>query len=87
MDNETYAFLVTSRRCIMGTMQFEVYGESRKEKLPISGRISFPAPSGREPASELSYEITYQRTGENLQRKVTVNFSAQEEVIDLCTKL
>ncbi len=87
MSDETYAFLVTSRTCIIGKMQFEMYGESRKESLPISGRISFPAPSGREPSAETSYEITYQRKGENLQRKVTVDFSKQEEVIDLCTKL
>jgi serine/threonine protein kinase len=87
MDNENYAYLVTSRRCIAGTMQFEMYGESRKEVLPISGRISFPAPSGRKPSSETSYEITYQRVGENLERKVTVDFSKQEEVVDLCKKL
>jgi serine/threonine protein kinase len=87
MENETYAFLVTSRRCITGKMEFEVYGERRKESLPIIGRISFPAPHGREPASETSYEITYQRVGEDLQRKLTIDFSKQEEVIDLCTKL
>lgn len=87
MDNEYYAFLVTSRRCIIGKMRFEMYGESRQEVLPISGRISFPAPSGREPSSEKSYEITYQRKGEDLQRKVTVDFAKQEQVIDLCTKL
>jgi hypothetical protein len=87
MENEAYAFLVTSRRCIMGKMEFEVYGERRNESLPIIGRISFPAPYGREPASETSYEITYQRVGEDLQRKVTVDFSKEEQVIDLCTKL
>lgn len=88
MEPATYGFLTTSRSCISGKMFFSVYGEERMEKLPLTGsRIAFPAPDGREPASEKSYEIIYQRAGEQLQRKVTVTFKQQEETVDLCTLL
>ncbi|MBK23459.1 MAG: hypothetical protein CME70_05575 [Halobacteriovorax sp.] len=87
MESEFYGYLTMSRACIAGKMFFTVYGETRTEELPIKGRISFPSPSGREPASEKSYEITYQRAGDNLQRKATVTFKSEEEKVDLCELL
>jgi len=82
MQPARYGFLETSRVCVRGTLHFEVFGEKRREVLPIAarGRIPFPVQSGSE---ETSYEVYFQRTGDDIQRKFTVTIK-EDRSTDFC---
>jgi serine/threonine-protein kinase len=86
-----FGYLYTSRGCQMeGKIYFELWGESRVEKL-VSGNtygVALPVMGdGRYPASvngTAAYTIYFQKEGESIQRKLEFNFSKVGERIDLC---
>lgn len=82
MQPARYGFLETSRVCVRGTLHFEVYGEKRREMLPISarGKIPFPLESG---SDETNYEVYFQRSGDDIQRKFTVSIK-EDRSTDFC---
>ncbi|EQC48199.1 kinase domain protein [Bacteriovorax sp. BSW11_IV] len=84
-----FGYLTTSRSCIYGKLNFELFGEQRVEKLPISNRYGIRLATnidenGRPVAKD--YVLYYQRDGEDIERKTTVTIEDGVS-IDLCKNL
>lgn len=86
-----FGYLYTSSSCQMqGRIYFELWGESRVEKLKNGNAYGVPLPimgDGRYPASPsgtASYTVYFQKKGESIQRKLEFSFSRAGERIDIC---
>jgi serine/threonine protein kinase len=91
MKPMAFGYLYLSRGCQMyGTLSFDLYGESRVERVPIISPFGIPFPvkgDGRVPADEngrASYTIYFKKANENIQRKISFSFEKDEDRIDLC---
>ena len=91
MENEAFGYAYVSRGCQMyGTLTFNLYGEPRKEKLPMGSQIGIPFPisgDGRAPADNsgnIEYTLYFKKNGSSLERKIQVKFEHEEQRIDLC---
>ncbi len=85
---ESFGQLVTSRGCAEGKIFFELYGEKRIETIPIEHPILFPTGSdGNTGVAPATYEISFQRDGEDYQRKLTFTVNYQDDSIDFCSLL
>jgi eukaryotic-like serine/threonine-protein kinase len=85
MPQAAFGYLETSRVCIRGEIHFEIYGEKRKEIVPIPqrGRIAFP--TNRE-TDVTTHEVFFQRAGEDIQRKFVLQFR-EGRTTDLCDQI
>lgn len=93
LDNDAFGYAYISRGCQMyGTLSFNLYGEPRVEKLPMSSQIGIPFPvngDGRTPADDsgkIHYTLYYKKSGSSLERKIEISFDQEEQRIDLCGK-
>ncbi len=85
---ESYGQLITSRACADGKITFELYGEKRVEEIPIIEPILFPTGTdGSSGVAPATYEISFQKTGEDFQRKLTFTVNFQDDSIDFCSIL
>lgn len=93
LDNDSFGYAYISRGCQMyGTLTFNLYGEPRVEKLPMTSQIGIPFPldgDGRIPADEsgkVHYNLYYKKSGSTLERKIIISFDQEEQRVDLCDK-
>jgi len=91
LENEAFGYVYVSRGCQMyGSLSFSLYGEARRERLPMGSQIGIPFPlsgDGRTPADEsggITYTLFFKKNGSNLERKIEVKFEHEEQRIDLC---
>ncbi len=91
MPAESFGFLYLSRGCKMyGSLSFELYGEKRTEKVPMSSPIgiSFPIQGdGRYPANDkgmAQYTVYFKKINESIERKISFSFKEEGQRIDLC---
>lgn len=91
MPLDSFGRIVTSRNCVIGKINFNLYGEDRSEDLPIRGLgIFFPTSGdGRVPADDsgATYEVYVQKMGESIEKKVKVRFDKNAPKVDLCNLL
>lgn len=82
MPPVSYGYLETKRTCTRGKIYFEVFGEKRVQDLPIgaNSRIAFPVSRS---GNGSSHEVYYQKEGEDIQRKITLNFQ-DGKTTDFC---
>ncbi len=91
MENEAFGYAYLSRGCQMyGSLSFNLYGEPRVEKLPMTSQIGIAFPlsgDGRTPADEsgkVRYTLYFKKNGSSLERKIDIKFEHEEQRIDLC---
>jgi len=83
---ESYGQLITSRSCTEGKLFFDLYGEKRVEDVPIREPLLFPTGvDGSNGIAPATYEVSFQKKGEEFQRKITFTVNYQDDSIDLCT--
>lgn len=87
----SFGYLYVSRGCQMyGMLSFKLYGESRKERIPMLSPVGIPFPvegDGRVPASDdgrAQYTVYFKKKGEEFERKIEFSFGADQDRIDLC---
>lgn len=91
MQSASFGYLYTSKGCSMlGTISYELYGETRTESLPVQGLgLAFPVKGdGRTPADDSGraiYTVYFKkRNSKGVERKIKFSFSEDEERVDLC---
>jgi len=82
MPPTSYGYLETKRTCVRGKIYFEIFGEKRVASLPIGERFKIAFPVSRS-GNGSSHELYYQKNGEDIQRKLTLNFR-DGRTTDLC---
>lgn len=86
-----YAYVIMSQACRQsGEIRFEVYGEKRKARIPLNtrGGIPFPLRVGANGAfQETTHRVFFKKTGEQIEKKVEINFKREDQAIDLCELL
>ncbi|PIQ59758.1 MAG: hypothetical protein COW00_08980 [Bdellovibrio sp. CG12_big_fil_rev_8_21_14_0_65_39_13] len=91
MPFESFGRIVTSRSCLIGKINFNLYGEERSEDLPIKGLgLYFPTTGdGRVPADDsgITYDVFVQKLGETIEKRVKVRFDKNTPKVDLCNLL
>ncbi len=90
LPTSTYAYLITSRVCAKGEMTYEVFGEKRKSRIPISESvgIAFPLEFDQSGANIVTtHTIEVKLDSEEVTRSVEFKINREEETIDLCNLL
>lgn len=83
----SYAYLVTSRTCVEGELHFEVFGEKRIQKLPISDSIGVSLPLEVDSDGKVAptvHAVELLISGEDVVRKLEITAKREEETIELC---
>ena len=81
-DYQAYGYLRMTRSCARGVISFNLFGESREEKLPFRGRRGIPFPvdsSGKNNTQDIYYKMK----GQNIERKLSFEVS-EDSVVDFC---
>ena len=91
MPTASYGYLVTSHSCVTGHIIFSLYGEDRKETLPISIRPGIAFPMGSDLKGRIipkTYDVYYEALGDkSIQRKASFTVSSVDEIVDFCEGL
>ncbi len=77
------AYLFTSRNCVVGQIEFNLYGENRIATVPINNSIAFPI----YPDKSNSFIVFFKKLGTSIQKKITITFKSEEQRVDLCELL
>lgn len=73
-----YGYLWMTQPCVTGTLNFNLFGEKRVEKLPMSKTgVAFPI--------GIQNEVFIQLQGEAVQRKVSFKIDREDDSVDLCS--
>ncbi len=90
LPNYSYAYLVTSRSCVEGQLDFEIFGEKRTQKLPISDSIGIALPLEVDNEGKVIptvHTLELHIAGEDVVRKLEISAKREEETIELCDLL
>ena len=80
-----FGYLVNSRTCLDGVLEFELYGEKRSEKLPLStGGVAFPLEfSADGKFVEMTHEIVHRRA-DGIAKKISFTIKYEDSTVDIC---
>jgi hypothetical protein len=90
MPSIAYGYIFTSKCTATGELRFEIYGEKRLSPVPMTQAfgVAFPLnvddKGGLAPAT---YDLYFKKTGEDIERKVSVTIKHEDQSIDLCESL
>lgn len=80
-----FGYLMNSRPCLNGSLEFELYGEKRIENLPLAnGGVAFPLDfslDGKYGPS--SHSITHRRP-DGIAKRINFTVKHEDDTIDLC---
>jgi serine/threonine protein kinase len=85
-----YGYIHTSAECTKGEITFELWGEKRKSKIPLTESFGIALPLQVESngtSKTVIHELFFKREGDTVERKIEVTLSREDETIDLCEKL
>jgi serine/threonine-protein kinase len=86
MSVKSYGYLVTYGDCIKGVILFDLFGEKRKEILPIDPQLGLAFPlDGENIPTE--HRIKIQKKGEKIIKNFDFKINSEDDVIDLCELL
>ena len=86
MPVKSYGYLVTYENCIKGFISFEIFGEKRRETLPIDPQLGLAFPlEGENIPTE--HRIKIQKKGEKIIKNLDFKINSEDDVIDLCELL
>jgi len=90
MPNMAYAYMTTSTSCAVGELRFEVFGEKRVSPIPMKESFGIALPLNVDEKGQLapkSYELFFKRSGEDIERKLEISVTREDQTIDLCDQL
>ncbi len=85
-----YAYLKTQSACAEGEINFNLFGEQRAEKIPITSKRGIPFPlkiNANGVAEPNTFEIFFKSSGRSVTRKVSVKFEKEDDMVDFCQVL
>jgi serine/threonine-protein kinase len=85
-----YSYLRTGNDCAKGTIEYKLFGENRVENIPIKKRKGLPFPMKLSPegtAIGTSHAVLFKSSGRSVKRSLTLNFAAEDDVLDFCQVL
>lgn len=87
LKDSKYSYLFTSGDCAEGVLNLEIFGESRKEKVPITSDTGIALPLKVDDDGNvipLSMEVYFQANGQDLERVLELDLNREDQVIDFC---
>lgn len=90
MPSIAYGYVNTSSNCAQGEIRFEILGEKRVSPLPMRESFGVAFPLGLDEKGQLvpaTYEIFFKKRGEDIERKLEITLSREDQTIDLCEQL
>ncbi len=91
MPSASYGYLVTNHTCVSGKLVFSLYGEDRRENLPITVKPGIAFPMGVDSQGRMipkTYDVYYETLAEkSIQRKASFTITSEDEVVDFCESL
>lgn len=87
LSDEKFSYLFTSGECARGTLSLEVFGESRKEIIPIKRDDGLALPlkvDGNGNIIPIKMDVFFQARGQDLERVIELDLNREDQVIDLC---
>ncbi len=90
MQGVAYAYINTSGNCAQGELRFEILGEKRVSPIPMQESFGISFPLGLDEQGHVSphtYQLYFKRAGEEIERKIEITLSKEDQSIDLCEQL
>lgn len=90
MPTIAYGYIMTSSNCAQGEVRFEILGEKRMSPVPMVESFGIAFPLGLDEKGHLTpatYELYFKRRGEDIERKIEVTLSREDQTVDLCEQL
>jgi serine/threonine protein kinase len=91
MSSVAYGYIFTSKGCSMtGEIRYEIYGEKRISPVPMSQAFGEAFPLVVDDNGSLApstYDLYFKKTGEEIERKITVTIKHEDQSVDLCEHL
>ena len=87
MPGIAYGYVNTSSSCAEGEIRFEVYGEKRVSPIPMVETFGIGFPLGLDDKGKITpmnYEIFFKKKGEDIERKIELTITREDQAIDLC---
>jgi serine/threonine protein kinase len=85
-----YGYVNTSSVCAKGEVRFELYGEKRISPIPMIETFGIAFPLGLDDKGQLTpqtYQLYFKKRGEDIERKLEITLSHEDQTIDLCDQL
>jgi serine/threonine-protein kinase len=90
MPNVPYGYINTSSSCARGEISFELWGEKRKSPVPMYDSFGIPLPlqiDERGQSVPAVHVIFFKKETEEVERKIEVTLTREDETIDICEKI
>ncbi len=79
-----FGYLTNSRACLSGSLEFELYGEARTEKLPIKNGVAFPLDFSKDGKYvPTQFDITHRRD-DGIAKRISFTVKHEDDTVDLC---
>jgi len=78
-----FGYLEVSQNCFRGEIEFELFGEKRKETIPFSDKSNIKFPVNVDDR----YVLFYKSKSDDLKRKLEFSINKANDVIDFCQLL
>jgi serine/threonine-protein kinase len=85
-----YAYLKMTNQCAEGEIEFQLFGEPRTEKIPITTKRGIPFPlklNDEGVASPNTFDVFFKSSGRSVKRKVSIKFEKEDDMVDFCQVL
>ena len=85
-----YGYINTSSSCARGEITFELWGEKRKSPVPMYDSFGIALPlqvNEKGESAPATHVIFYKKDTDQVERKIEVTISREDETIDLCEKI
>jgi serine/threonine-protein kinase len=82
-----YGYLNTATACAQGELRYEIFGEKRVSTIPMSETFGIAFPLGQGGEGQIipqAYQIYFKKSGEDIERKIEINFQREDQTLDLC---
>ncbi|MFA6236454.1 MAG: serine/threonine-protein kinase [Bacteriovorax sp.] len=84
-----YGYINTPSNCSQGEIRYEIFGEKRVSQIPFKETfgVAFPLGISDSQLVPATYQIYFKKIGEDIERKIDVTISREDQTIDLCELL
>jgi serine/threonine-protein kinase len=82
-----YGYINTASDCAQGELRFELYGEKRSSPIPMVETFGVGLPLALDSKGTLipvTYQLYFKKKGDDVERKVEITISREDQTIDLC---
>ena len=86
MPQAGFGYLINSRHCLVGTLEFTLYGENRTKKLPLEqgSGIAFPVDRDNQGNTIPKEHSVIHKRANGIAKRLDFRVDHEDDIVDLC---